>query len=70
MITWSLAAHSVSLYGPAPAVRALQPGIAEIAVGLVRHHRLHIHHAADIGTEAVQHEAGRLRLFGSFISSV
>ena len=27
----------------------LQPGVAEVAVGLVRHDRLHVHHAADIG---------------------
>ena len=41
---------------------ALQPGVAEIAVGLVGHHRLHVHDAADIRRQAVEHEAGRLRL--------
>ena len=41
---------------------ALQPGVAKIAVRLVGHYRLHVHHAADIGCQAVQHEAGGLRL--------
>ncbi len=40
----------------------LQPGIAQIAVGLVRHHHGLLHHAADRGGQAVQHEGAGLRL--------
>ena len=36
----------------------LQPGVAQIVVGLVGQHRLHVDHAADIRRQAVQHEAG------------
>ena len=41
---------------------ALEPGVAHVAVGLVRHDSLHVNHAADIGRQAVEHEAGGLRL--------
>ena len=57
---WSEAAQSTSRYGPEPALCVLHPGVAEIAVGLVRHRHRLLHDAAAGGGQAVQHEAARL----------